>query len=281
MQRTDTRLKYRSLVVPSLLILLAVAFGVAWLQPWKHDFKRADQIRMAYPLPDRPSVAVLPFENISAEIDQEYFTDGITEDIITDLSKISGLFVFARNSTADYKGKPVTPREVAEDLGVRYILEGSVRRSSKTIRITAQLIDAVKGKHLWAERYDRELKDFLAVQSEVAAHVAKALDVTLNSNEIERLFREYTQSIDVYDAFIQARRSNVIPSKSNVALAEKLFERVIALNPNNRADLQPFTVAVSPHLQIRGKPYAIVRSGGEGWCARIPDIRMSNSARLL
>lgn len=222
----------RQRLVAVVVALILIAGGLlSWLQPWKSDIERADPAKMAYTLPDNPSVAVLPFRNMSTDKEQEYFADGITEDIITDLSKISGLFVVARNSTFTYKGTPVEVRKVAEDLGVRYVLEGSVRRSAEKIRITAQLIDAVKGDHLWAERYDRDLKDIFAVQSEVAQHVAKALDVTINSDEHERLFRKYTQSIEVYDAFIRARRSNILPSKTNVARAEKLFERVIELDP--------------------------------------------------
>ena len=123
--------------------------------------------KMAVPLPEKPSIAVLPFANMSEDPKQEYFSDGITEDIITDLSKVSGLFVIARNSSFSYKGKQVKVQDVAKDLGVRYVLEGSVRRSGNRLRITAQLIDAETGDHLWAERYDRELKDIFSVQDEL------------------------------------------------------------------------------------------------------------------
>lgn len=183
-------------------------------------------------LPDRPSIAVLPFDNISSDKEQEYFSDGITEDIITDLSKISGLFVIARNSTFAYKGKAVNIRQVGEELGVRYVLEGSVRRVKEKIRITAQLIDATTGGHLWAERYDRDLKDVFAVQAEVARQVAKALVVTLKANENERLFQKYTANIDAYDVFLQARRTVDTPSKDNILRGEKLFSRAIELDPN-------------------------------------------------
>ena len=213
-------------------MLLVVSGGlIAWLQPWKSEVERADPARMAYVLPDKPSIAVLPFDNISADKEQEYFSDGITEDIITDLSKISGLFVVARNSTFTYKGQAVKIRQVAEELGVRYVLEGSVRRAEEKIRITAQLIDALKGNHIWAERYDRELKDVFSVQSEVARQVAKALSVTLKANENERLFQKYTASIDAYDVFLQARRTVDKPTKDNILRGEKLFSRVIELDP--------------------------------------------------
>ncbi len=183
-------------------------------------------------LPDKPSIAVLPFDNLSPDKEQAYFSDGVTEDIITDLSKISGLFVVARNSTFTYKDKPVKVRQVAEELGVRYVLQGSVRRAEEKIRITAQLIDARKGTHLWAERYDRELKDVFSVQSEVARQVAKALAVTLKANENERLYQQYTANTDAYDVFLQARRTVDAPSRDNIERGEKLFRRVIELDPS-------------------------------------------------
>ena len=188
--------------------------------------------KMAFPLPDKPSIAVLPFVNMSGDTEQAYFSDGVTEDIITDLSKISGLFVVARNSSFAYKGKPVKVRQVAEELGVRYVLEGSVRRAEEKIRITAQLIDALKGNHIWAERFDRDLKDVFSVQSEVARQVAKALAVTLKANENERLFQKYTTNIDAYEVFLRARWTVDAPSKENILRGEELFGRVIELDPN-------------------------------------------------
>jgi len=216
-------------------IVIALLFGgglAAWFQPWAPEYEPASVAKMAIPLPDKPSIAVLPFTNMSSDAEQEYFYDGITEDIITDLSKISGLFVVARNSTFTYKGHAVKIRQVAEELGVRYVLEGSVRRSQDKIRITAQLIDALKGNHIWAERYDRELKDVFSVQSDVARQVAKVLAVTLKANENERLFQKYTTSIDAYNVFLQARRTVDRPSKDNILRGEKLFSRVIELDPN-------------------------------------------------
>ena len=217
----------------AIIVLLLVAGGlIAWLQPWKSDVERADPAKMAYALPDKPSVAVLPFDNLSADKEQEYFSDGITEDIITDLSKISGLFVVARNSSFTYKGQPVKIRQVAEELGVRYVLEGTVRRAEDKIRITTQLVDALKGNQIWAERFDREIKDVFSVESEVAREVAKALAVTLKANENERLFQQYTASIDAYDVFLQARRTVDKPSKDNILRGEQLFKRVIELDPD-------------------------------------------------
>ena len=218
--------------VMALVLLLGATGVIAWLKPWQTDVELADPDKMGYTLPDKPSIAVLPFDNISSDKEQEYFSDGITEDIITDISKISGLFVVARNSTFTYKGKAVKVRQVAEDLGVRYVLEGSVRRSGDQIRITAQLIDALTGNHVWADRYDRDLENVFKVQSEVAQQVAKALAVTLKANENERLFQEYTTNIDAYDVFLKARRTVDRPSKDNILRGEKLFKQVIELDPN-------------------------------------------------
>jgi adenylate cyclase len=218
-------------LIAVVVVLVAVAIGY-WFKSSLTQEDPASIKNMAFPLPDKPSIAVLPFNNMSGVAEQEYFSDGITEDIITDISKISGLFVVARNSTFTYKGKAVKIRQVAEDLGVRYVLEGSVRRSGDQIRITAQLIDALSGNHVWADRYDRDLENVFKVQSEVAQQVAKALAVTLKANEIERLFQEYTTNIDAYDVFLKARRAVDLPSKDNILRGEKLFKQVIELDPN-------------------------------------------------
>ena len=144
----------------------------------------ASKERMALPLPDKPSIAVLPFVNMSDDPKQEYFSDGMTDEIITALSKVPNLFVIARNSTFTYKGKAVKVKQVSEELGVRYVLEGSVRKAGHRIRINAQLIDALKGHHLWAERYDRELRDIFALQDEITMKIIIALQVELTAGEM-------------------------------------------------------------------------------------------------
>jgi len=181
-------------------------------------------------LPDKPSVAVLPFSNMSNDPEQEYFSDGITEDIITELSKISGLFVIARNSSFVYKGSPVSVKQVGRDLGVRYVLEGSVRRAGNRLRITAQLIDSASDHHLWAERYDRELEDVFAVQDEVARQVSKALEVALTPREREYNPRPYTDNQEAYDYFLRGRATAMGFTKEKNAEARKLFERAIELD---------------------------------------------------
>jgi adenylate cyclase len=150
-------------------------------------------------MPDKPSIAVLPFTNMSGDPEQEYFSDGITEDLITDLSKISGLFVIARNSVFTYKGKAVKVQDVSRELGVRYVLEGSVRKAGDRVRITSQLVEATTGGHLWAERYDRELKDIFALQDDVTQQIVTALAVQLTDEEWKRLARKGTENIDAYD----------------------------------------------------------------------------------
>jgi adenylate cyclase len=148
------------------------------------------------PVPDKPSIAVLPFANMSGEAEQEYFSDGITEDMITDLSKVSGLFVIARNSSFSYKGRSVKVQEIGRDLGVRFVLEGSIRKAGNRVRITAQLIDAGSGGHLWAERFDRDLNDIFAMQDEVVEKIVGALAVTLTRGEEQRLRRHGTHNVE-------------------------------------------------------------------------------------
>ncbi|MBW2671488.1 MAG: adenylate/guanylate cyclase domain-containing protein, partial [Deltaproteobacteria bacterium] len=147
-----------------VIALLLVAGGLLIWRSASPPIEVASVEKMAFPLPDNPSIAVLPFDNLSDDPKQEYFSDGLTEQIITNLSKLPSLFVIARNSTFTYKGKPVKVQKVAEDLGVKYVLEGSVQRSEDRVRITAQLIDALTGHHLWAERYDRKFGDIFALQ---------------------------------------------------------------------------------------------------------------------
>ncbi len=182
-------------------------------------------------LPDKPSIAVLPFANMSGDPEQEYFSDGITEDLITDLSKLSGLFVISRNSVFLYKGKAVKPEQVSKELGVRYMLEGSVRKAGSRVRITAQLIDATTGYHLWAERYDGELQDIFALQDEVTQKIVAALEVKLTEGEQGRLGRAPTDSLEAYDCFLRGLEYHAQRTQEANAQARQLFERAITLDP--------------------------------------------------
>jgi TolB-like protein/rhodanese-related sulfurtransferase len=187
---------------------------------------------MAFPLPDKPSIAVLPFVNMSEDSKQEYFSDGITEDLITDLSKISGLFVIARNSSFVYKGRSVKVREVAEELGVRYVLEGSVRRAGDQVRINAQLIDATTGGHVWAERYDGSLADVFALQDRVTRQIVSALAVNLTARERTLQAQSETRIPEAYDAFLRGWAHYRRNTPEGFAEAVPYFERAITLDPN-------------------------------------------------
>jgi len=183
------------------------------------------------PLPDKPSIAVLPFENMSGDPEQEYFSDGITEDIITEISKISGLFVIARHSSFVYKEKLVSVKQVGQDLGVRYVLEGSVRKAGNRLRITAQLSDSGSEHHLWVERYDRNLEDVFAVQEEVARKVAEALEVRLAASEQEKAVRRYTDNLEAYDSFLLGRAYQARSTRDSNSQAREVLERAIELDP--------------------------------------------------
>ena len=191
----------------------------------------ASKEKMAFPLPDKPSIAVLPFVNMSKDPEQEYFSDGITEEIITALSKVPNLFVIARNSTFTYKGKPVKVKQVSEELGVRYVLEGSVRKTGDRVRITAQLIDALSGHHLWAERYDRDLKDIFALQDEITMKVITALQVELTAGEMAGVIAKGTKNIDAFIKYMQAFELFNRVTKEGNAQARKILEEAIALDP--------------------------------------------------
>ena len=188
--------------VAVVVALLVVAGGVAiWKAsrpPTSPPMETASVEKMAFPLPDKPSIAVLPFDNLSGDPEQEYFSDGMTEQIITGLSKLSSLFVIARNSTFAYKGKPVKIQQVSEELGVRYVLEGSVQKSGDRVRITAQLIDAIKGNHLWSETYDRELKDIFALQDNITQNILSSLQVKLTLGEQARVWAGGTENLQAY-----------------------------------------------------------------------------------
>ena len=189
----------------------------------------------ALPLPDKPSIAVLPFTNMSGDPEQEYFSDGITEDIITDLSKIAGLFVIARNSAFTYKNKAVNVQDVGRELGVRHLLEGSVRKAGPRIRITAQLIDATTGKYVWAERYDRQLEDIFDLQDEIRQKIVFALKVTLTPEEQARFRRAPTVSLEAYDAYLRGVEMMWRFTSEANGSARELFSEAIQLDPNYAA----------------------------------------------
>ena len=188
--------------------------------------------RTAQPHSDsRPSIAVLPFTNMSGDPEQEYFSDGITEDIITDLSKISGLLVVARNMTFAYKGEPVKIQQLSQDLNVKFVLEGSVRKAGARVRVTAQLVEGNGEGHLWAERYDRDLTDIFAIQDEIAHAIVDQLRVKLLAEERQAIERVPTESLDAYGYYLRGRQFLHRHSKSYYPLAKRMFARAVELDP--------------------------------------------------
>jgi adenylate cyclase len=192
----------------------------------------APTARPAPALPEKPSIAVLPFQNMSGDPEQEYFADGMTEDLITDLSKVSGLFVIARNSSFAYKGRSVKVQEIGRDLGVRFVLEGGIRKAGNRVRITAQLIDAGSGGHLWAERFDRDLTDIFATQDEVVAKIVGALAVTLTQGEEQRLRRRGTGNVEAYESWLRARELLTCGTRESVVQARAMYRRAIEIDLN-------------------------------------------------
>lgn len=221
----------RMAVVAMVVVFIAVGIGY-WSNYSLLKEDPASVENMAFPLPDKPSIAVLPFNNMSGDAEQDYFADGITENLITDLSKISGLFVIARNSSFSYKGKQVKVRQVAEALGVRYVMEGSVQRAGDQVRINAQLIDATTGGHLWAERYDGSLADIFALQDQVTSQIVTAMSVTLTPEERRGFSSPGTSNTDAHDAFLQGRSFYLRNTPADNARAEIYFKRAVELDPD-------------------------------------------------
>lgn len=200
------RKKRITILIAILLIIFAGGF-LAKLKTGTAPGERRKIIKekiMNLKIPDKPSIAVLPFLNMSEDTEQEYFSDGLTEDLITDLSKISGLFVIARNSVFSYKGKNIKVDRIGRELGVKYLLEGSVRKVGDRVRITAQLIDTKSGGHIWAERYDRDLKDIFTLQDEVREQIVNALTVQMTSDDKKRITMRSTVNLEAYDYFLKA-----------------------------------------------------------------------------
>jgi TolB-like protein len=191
-----------------------------------------DQSRQALALPDRPAIAVLPFVNISGDSEQEYFSDGISEDIITALSKLRWFFVIARNSSFIYKGKAVHLKQVALELGVGYVVEGSVRKAGDRVRITAQLDDVATGSHIWAERYDRALADVFAVQDEITEAIVAAIEPQLYAAENFRARRKTPKNMDAWDLVMRALSHYWRVTRQDNVVAQALLEKAISIDPN-------------------------------------------------
>ena len=234
-RRVEAKRGMRVAIVGVIAFLLVVGGAVLWksYQPIvSPPAEVASEKKLAFPLPEKPSLAVLPFDNLSGDSSQDYLSDGFTETIITELSNLSNLFVIARNSTFTYKGKPVKVQHVAEELGVRYVLEGSVQRSGERVRITAQLIDALTGHHLWAENYDRNFGDIFALQDDITDHVTMALQVKLTEGEQARIRRGNIDNPQAYEYYLRGLETYRSFTKENNDQARKLYEKAAELDPN-------------------------------------------------
>ncbi|MGE0827005.1 MAG: adenylate/guanylate cyclase domain-containing protein [Candidatus Binatia bacterium] len=227
----------QQMLAAALVLIAGTMVAVRYLPPLLSSTQHLAPSPQPLPLPDKPSIVVLPFTNMSNDPSQDYFSDGITEDITSDLSKISSLFVIARNSAFTYKGKAVKVQEVSKEMGVRYVLEGSVRKADNQVRITAQLIDATTSGHLWSERYDRPLRDIFAVQDEIRQKIVTALKVKLMPEEHERFQRFPTNNLEAYDFFLQGgealRRAYYEVKKEAQTQARQSFEKAIDLDSNH------------------------------------------------
>ncbi len=206
--------------------------GEATHSPTRAGEDARQRPRLALPLRDRLAIAVLPFTNMTGDPEQEYFSDGISEDIITALSKLRWFFVIARNSSFIYKGKSVHMKQVAEELGVGYVVEGSVRRSGDNVRITAQLNDAATGSHLWAERYDRKLADVFAVQDEITEAIVAAIEPQLYAAENFRASRKLPESLDAWDLLMRALSHFWRLTRQDNVVAQALLEKAVAIDPD-------------------------------------------------
>jgi TolB-like protein/class 3 adenylate cyclase len=219
-----------TLVVALVALLVAGYFGVFPIRVQNPDVEPASVAKMALPLPAKPSIAVLPFANLSGDKAQDYFADGMTEDIITDLSKLSALFVVARNSSFRYRGRNADGKRIGRELGVKYLLEGSVRRAGDRIRINAQLLDATTGGHLWAERYDGTYSDVFALQDKVTKRIVSALAVRLTMDDQTHIVRKDTVNVEAYDAFLLGWEHYRRRTPTDFIKAVSHFERAVQLD---------------------------------------------------
>jgi adenylate cyclase len=224
-------------------------------------------------LPDKPSIAVLPFLNMSGDQEQEYFVDGMTEDLITDLSKVSGLFVIARNSSFTYKGKAVDVKRIGRELGVRHVLEGSVRKAGNRVRITAQLIDAGSGGHLWAERFDRDLTDIFSMEDEVVEKIVRALAVTLTRGEEQLLRGRGTRNVDAYQFWLRGRELLTRSTRDSVEQARAMYRRAIEIDMNFPAPHAGLALAaISDYVSDWALDPAQALDEAERWARRAVEL---------
>jgi TolB-like protein/Tfp pilus assembly protein PilF len=247
------RVSMAALGILAVLVLAGAAILYQFvLRPSPSKTEVASTERMAFPLPDKPSIAVLPFVNMSDDPKQEYLADGFAEAIIDGLSKCPHIVVIARNSSFTYKGKPVKVQKVAEDLGVRNVLEGSLQKTGDQVRITVQLIDALTGQHLFSERYDRELKNILVLQDEITMKVLDAVQVKLTAGEDALLRAKGTTNLEAYLKLMQARQYMQVFNREHLALARRLTEQALALDPHYAVGYAMLCMIQSREVMVGG-----------------------------
>ena len=237
-----------------LLIIIGLIVIVGTIVNWHYFFRHpsvepASVDKMAYPLPDKPSIAVMPFTNMSGDPAQDYIADGLSENIIDALSVSSMLFVISRTSTFAYKGKPVKVQQVAEDLGVQYILEGSIQKSGEHLRVTAQLIDALSGHHLWSEKYDRDMKELFDLQDEITKNIVVSVRAQLTSGESSRMTAKKTRSLEAFKHQIQGKERMAKLKKEDIIKAKEHFNEAIRLDPNYPDPY--YSLALCNQLEVR------------------------------
>jgi adenylate cyclase len=228
------RKKWRNLAIAAgtVVVVLAIAVGIWQFYLRPSTFEPASVKKMVYPLPDKPSLAVLPFVDMSKDKEYEYLSDGITEDIITTLSKIPRLFVIARESVFEYKGKAVKVQQIGQELGVRHVLRGSIQKAGDRLRITGQLADAVTGQQVWAEHYDRPFGDLFALQDDITFNILEAMQVKLTEGDQTRIHRKCTRNMDAYIKISQGRMHAHRMNKEGNVIARQLAEEAKGLDPN-------------------------------------------------
>jgi TolB-like protein/lipoprotein NlpI len=227
------RFSRRTAMAAIIILVMVAGVLVSWniyLQQSK-KVEPASLEKMVFPLPEKPSIAVLPFDNLSGDPEQDYIADGLTENIITGLSQIPEMFVIARNSVFTYKGKSVKIKQISEELGVKYVLEGSMQKAGDRLRVNAQLIDAIKGHHLWSEKYDRKMENFFSIQDDITLTIVIALQVKLTEGEQARI-RHSTNNIEAWSLAVKAQGLFETYARENIVKARELFKKSVELDPN-------------------------------------------------
>ena len=215
---------WQGVAAASVVIAIGALYVVGIWQPWVTRVEAANVANMAFPLPDKPSIAVLPFDNLSGDPEQEFLADGFSEDLTTAISRLPQVFVISRTTTQTYKGRQVTVKQIAEELGVQFVLEGSVQRDGDQLRVNAQLIDALSGRHVWAEKFDRNITDFFAVKDEITLNVVSNISAELGVGEIDRATRRETENLEAWLLYRQGVGEFRKLTPEGMLLARKFFE---------------------------------------------------------